>query len=65
MCEMHAYLVKAEDNVLVMEAVDTMVAEGDRIRVSNIFGEEKEIAARFQSIENNRILLRENEPQAA
>ena len=60
MCEMHAYLKKAEAPVLVMESVDTMIADGDRIRISNIFGEEKELAARFLSIENNQILLGEN-----
>jgi predicted RNA-binding protein len=65
MCEMHAYLKKAEDPILVMESVDTMVAEGDRIRLSNIFGEEKELAARFLSIENNRILLGENRSGSA
>ena len=50
MCEANAYLIKGEDNQLVMEAVDTVEPEKDGIRLMNIFGDERFIKARIHSL---------------
>ena len=51
MCEANAYLVKGEDQTLVMESVDTALPEGpDAIRLTSIFGEQKIIKGRIQSL---------------
>ena len=51
MCEANAYLVKGEDQTLVMESVDTALPEGaDAIRLTSIFGEQKILKARIQAL---------------
>jgi predicted RNA-binding protein len=51
MCEANAYLIKGEDRTLVMESVDTALPEGaDAIRLTSIFGEQKILNARIQSL---------------
>lgn len=42
---------------LIMEAVDRMQAVPGGIRVMNLFGEEKTIAAQFHSFDNNKMVL--------
>ena len=42
MCEANAYLIKGEEQELVMESVDTALPEGPgKIRLTSIFGEQK------------------------
>ena len=51
MCEANAYIVKGDDQTLVMESVDTALPEGpDSIRLTSIFGEQKILKARIQSL---------------
>jgi predicted RNA-binding protein len=51
MCEANAYLIKGEDQTLVMESVDTALPEGpDTIRLTSIFGEQKILKARIQAL---------------
>lgn len=60
MCEANAYLIKGEDQTLVMESVDTALPEGpDAIRLTSIFGEQKILKARIQalSLVDHKILL--------
>ena len=62
MCEANAYIVKGEDQELVMESVDTAVPEdSDRIRLTNIFGEQKILKAKIRSLflVDHKILLEE------
>jgi predicted RNA-binding protein len=58
MCEQRVYLLDEGEEKLVMEAVDRMQAVSGGIRVMNLFGEEKTVAARFYSWENNKMVLR-------
>ena len=60
MCEANAYLIKGEDQTLVMESVDTALPEGpDAIRLTSIFGEQKILKARIHalSLVDHKILL--------
>jgi len=59
MCEANAYMIEGDDRRLVMESVDTIEPEGEGLRLVNIFGEQKFIKARIQSLSlvENRVLL--------
>ncbi|VEN74834.1 RNA-binding protein [Candidatus Desulfarcum epimagneticum] len=61
MCEANAYLLKGEDEVLVMEAVDTMEPEEGGILIKNIFGEQKFLNAEIFSLSlvDHRVILKE------
>lgn len=61
MCEANAYLLKEGKEELILEAVDVIENEGDRIRIANIFGEQKTLKAKIRSMSlvNHRILLEE------
>jgi predicted RNA-binding protein len=64
MCEANAYLVKEGKEELILEAVDKVENEGDRIRIENIFGEQKTVLGRIRSMSlvNHRILIEESSP---
>lgn len=59
MCEARAYLIEGADHRLVMENVDTIEPEGDGLRLVDIFGEQRFLKARIQSLSlvENRVLL--------
>lgn len=59
MCEANAYLIEGNDRRLLMESVDTIEPEGDGLRLVNIFGEQRFLKARIQSLSllENRVLL--------
>ena len=50
MCEANAYLVKDNEETLVMEAVDKVEPEEDGIKLISIFGEQKFIKAKIFSL---------------
>ena len=50
MCEANAYLIEGDENILLMEAVDSVEPEENGIRLINIFGEQKFIKARIHSL---------------
>ena len=50
MCEANAYLVNSGESCLIMEAVDTIEPEEDGINIVNIFGEQKFLKAKIQSL---------------
>lgn len=60
MCEANAYLIEDEGETLVMKAVDTVEPEGEKILLRNIFGEQKLLNARIDSLElvDHKIYLR-------
>lgn len=58
MCDMNAYLLQEDDRVLVMESVEAVENQKDGLFLSNIFGEEKTLNARFHAIENNAIFFK-------
>jgi predicted RNA-binding protein len=59
MCEANAYLIEGNDRRLLMENVDTIEPEGEGLRLVNIFGEQRFLKARIQSLSllENRVLL--------
>ena len=50
MCEANAYLIEADQETLVMEALDRVEPEDDGLRLINIFGEQKFLKARIHSL---------------
>ena len=59
MCDMTAFLVSDGGQEKVMESVERVERDGDRIRLSNIFGEEKTIKALFEAIRDNKLYFLE------
>lgn len=61
MCEASAYILKEDEETLIMESVDTVEPDGDNIRLVNIFGEQKIINGEIYSLSlvNHKIFIRE------
>ena len=61
MCEANAYLAKDGHEDLVLESVDVIEDRGDRVLITNIFGERRELRAKVRSMSlvNHRIVLEE------
>lgn len=59
MCEANAYLIEGQETKLIMEAVDTVEPEGDKIKLISIFGDQKIMKARIHSLSlvDNKIYL--------
>ena len=59
MCEANAYLLKDGKEEIVLEAVDTIENEDGKLRMANIFGEQKILKAKIKSMSlvNHKILL--------
>jgi len=59
MCEANAFLLKEGKEELILEAVDKVENEGDRIKIENIFGEQKVVIGRIRSMSlvNHRIVI--------
>ena len=61
MCEAAAFIVRDGKEELVLESVDLLEPENGKIRLVNIFGEQKTISARIKqlSLVNHKIILEE------
>lgn len=59
MCEAAAFLVTDGREELVLESIDLIECEEGRIKLINIFGEQKEIDARIRSLSlvDHKIIL--------
>lgn len=57
MCDQNVYLKKNDEEVLVMEAAQTIEAIDGGIRVSDIFGQEKVITGAFVRWADNRVVF--------
>ncbi len=59
MCESNVYLIKDEDEKVVMESVDILRQDDDGVYLENLFGEHLELRARVKEMNlvNHRILL--------
>ena len=60
MCEANAYLLREGKEELILEAVDILEqAEEGKIRLANIFGEQKVLDAKLKSMSlvNHKIVL--------
>ena len=51
MCLAKAYIGKKEENDLVMEEIASIKVEDDKLLVTSLFGEQKEVAARIREID--------------
>ena len=60
MCEANAYLVEGGKEELIMESVDKVEPEDNGLRLVNIFGEQKYVQARIDSLSlvDHKILLK-------
>ena len=60
MCESAAYLLKDGKEEMVLEGVDLLESREGRVRMVNIFGEEKEIEGQVKvlSLVDHRIILK-------
>ena len=61
MCEANAYIMRDDEEELVMEAVDTVEPENGGLRMVNIFGDQKFMRAHIHALflVNHKILLKE------
>ncbi len=61
MCEAAAYLLREGKEELVLESVDLLEPEDGKIRLVNIFGEQKILQARIKKLAlvDHKILLEE------
>jgi predicted RNA-binding protein len=50
MCESNAFLVRAGKEELLMESVDYMKMDGDRVILKSIFGETADVRARLTEL---------------
>lgn len=59
MCEAHAFLIKDGNEEKLMENVDQLEVDGDEIKMTSIFGEQKNIKAKIKSYNgtDSRIIL--------
>jgi len=59
MCEAHAFVLRGDREVKLLESVDELEVRGDEIRMVNIFGEQKIIRGRLRQYNNSerKILL--------
>ena len=59
MCEANAYLIENGQETILMEGVDLIEPEGEKLRLVSIFGEQKVVSASIKSMSlvNHRIVL--------
>ena len=62
MCEANAYLVRGEEEELLMENIDVLKPEGESVYIRDIFGEQRWVKAHIKEMNlvEHRILLEEN-----
>jgi predicted RNA-binding protein len=61
MCEANAYMIKGEEEEMIMEAVDTVEPKDDGVKLTSIFGEQKFLKAHIHSLAlvDHKIFLQE------
>ncbi len=61
MCEANAYLIKDGKEILILEDVDIIRPEEDKIYLKSLFGEQKSIKGRIKEITlvNHKIIIEE------
>ena len=59
MCEASAYVIQDGKEALILENVDELHKEGDTITMTNLFGDQKVLAAQIKMISfvDNKIIL--------
>lgn len=61
MCEANAYIIKDEDSEMIMESVDKVVPDNGGVLLTNIFGAQKFIKGKIESLSlvDHKIYIRE------
>jgi len=54
MCEAHAFILKDGREERILDSVDVVESEGDEIRLTSIFGEQKILKARLKRYDNRQ-----------
>lgn len=64
MCEANAYVFKDGREELLLEGVDVLRPEGDKVYLRSLFGEQKTYSGRVREISllKHKIILEENPP---
>ncbi len=59
MCEASAYVIQDGKEALILENVDELHKEGDTIKMTNLFGDQKVLQAQVKMISfvDNKIIL--------
>ena len=59
MCEASAYVIQDGKEELILENVDELHKEGDTIKITNLFGDQKVLEAQIKMISfvDNKIIL--------
>ena len=59
MCEASAYILKNGQEEILLKSIDRIESNHDRIKLINLFGEEKRVKAKVKSISfiDHKILL--------
>ena len=59
MCDLKAFIKKQDHEELLLEAVNTIRAEGGNVIVWNLFGEEKKVHGEIRevSLAKNRVII--------
>jgi len=62
MCEASAFIIRGDQEELVLKSVDIFEQEEDHIKLINIFGEQKVLSARIKkmSLVDHKIFLEED-----
>jgi predicted RNA-binding protein len=61
MCDLNAFVIRTGKEELVLESVDTVKIEGDKITLRSLFGEEKTLVGQIKEIQGlkRKIILEE------
>lgn len=61
MCEANAYIIRDGREEPIMESVDILQPEGDSLRLTSLFGEEKTVVGKIKSINlvDHKIIIEE------
>lgn len=62
MCEANAYLAKEDKEELIMQSIDILRPEGDKLYIQNIFGEQRWFKGHIKEMNlvQHRIVLEED-----
>ena len=57
MCDMAAFIVKDGTEEKILESVELVVARGDELALTNIFGDRRTLRARLKRFDNSEGML--------
>lgn len=62
MCEANAYLIRGDEEEILMESIDILRPEGEKVYIRDIFGEQRWVKAHIKEMNlvQHRIVLQED-----